>query len=319
MPDRQYSATTGYRYGFNGKEKDTEGPVQYDYGFRIYDPRLVRFKSVDPLTNSYPWYTPYQFAGNKMINCIDVDGLEDKEVIHWITIGLDGNTTIKTLTQEHGYVIGNRGKGTLVTYIVDRRRAVKNDNYGKKGNTGPKVLDLPGPYEKHELFEPAPKRGRGGLVLYTVGPGPSGGGMGSEGEADGAVDVSGILAAAGVVNADVKGIGRNDLETFTNTLSNIKNAIDVADAVNLGGDIENRQDAIQGQLDKLKEKLNEKDKPVAQDNTTPGIKPVKNTKVDTIPWTTKKKDNCTVCGGKNLDSNHVNKVAREVNKPKNSN
>ncbi|MFZ1313155.1 MAG: RHS repeat-associated core domain-containing protein, partial [Chitinophagaceae bacterium] len=63
MPDRQYSAATAYRYGFNGKEKDNE-VVQYDYGFRIYDPRLVRFKSVDPLTNSYPWYTPYQFAGN---------------------------------------------------------------------------------------------------------------------------------------------------------------------------------------------------------------------------------------------------------------
>ncbi len=76
MPGRQYSVTTGYRYGFNGKEKDKE-VVQYDYGFRIYDPRLVRFKSVDPLTNSYPWYTPYQFAGNKPIWCIDLDGLEE--------------------------------------------------------------------------------------------------------------------------------------------------------------------------------------------------------------------------------------------------
>jgi hypothetical protein len=33
--------------------------------------------SVDPLTNSYPWYTPYQFAGNKPINSIDRDGLEE--------------------------------------------------------------------------------------------------------------------------------------------------------------------------------------------------------------------------------------------------
>jgi hypothetical protein len=33
--------------------------------------------SVDPLTASYPWYTPYQFAGNKPITFIDIDGLEE--------------------------------------------------------------------------------------------------------------------------------------------------------------------------------------------------------------------------------------------------
>ena len=78
MPGRQYNNETGYRYGFNGKEKDNkDGVIQYDYGFRIYDPRLVRFKSVDPLSGKYPYYTPYQFAGNKPIWCIDLDGLED--------------------------------------------------------------------------------------------------------------------------------------------------------------------------------------------------------------------------------------------------
>lgn len=81
MPGRSYTSGTGYRYGFNGKEKDTEGPVQYDYGFRIYDPRLVRFKSVDPLTKSFPYYTPYQFAGNSPIWAIDLDGLEDYVVV----------------------------------------------------------------------------------------------------------------------------------------------------------------------------------------------------------------------------------------------
>ncbi|MFM7431818.1 MAG: hypothetical protein ACKO1F_18270 [Flammeovirgaceae bacterium] len=38
--------------------------------------------SVDPLTKSYPWYTPYQFAGNKPIIAIDLDGLEPKYVIN---------------------------------------------------------------------------------------------------------------------------------------------------------------------------------------------------------------------------------------------
>jgi RHS repeat-associated protein len=72
----------GYRYGFNGKENDNEVEGegnQQDYGMRIYDPRLGRFLSVDPLTGKYPWYTPYQFAGNKPINSIDLDGLEEYE------------------------------------------------------------------------------------------------------------------------------------------------------------------------------------------------------------------------------------------------
>jgi len=70
----------GYRFGFNGKEMDDEvsgNGNQYDYGFRIYNPRLGRFLSVDPLTRSYPWYTPYQFAGNKPIWKVDIDGLEE--------------------------------------------------------------------------------------------------------------------------------------------------------------------------------------------------------------------------------------------------
>src|SRR6185436_16798127 len=80
QPGRKYSAGDSYRYGFNGKENDNEVKGegdQQDYGMRIYDPRLGKFLSVDPLIKSYPWYTPYQFAGNKPIWCIDLDGLED--------------------------------------------------------------------------------------------------------------------------------------------------------------------------------------------------------------------------------------------------
>ncbi len=97
-----------YRYGFNGKEKDDKGEwggeyltsttccdsegnviinytlqksqTYYDYGFRIYNPGIGKFLSVDPLTQEYPWYTPYQFAGNKPIQAIDLDGLEEQEV-----------------------------------------------------------------------------------------------------------------------------------------------------------------------------------------------------------------------------------------------
>jgi RHS repeat-associated protein len=68
-----------YRYGFNGKENDNEVKGegnQQDYGMRIYDPRIGRFLSVDPIGNSFPWWTPYQFAGNTPILATDLDGLE---------------------------------------------------------------------------------------------------------------------------------------------------------------------------------------------------------------------------------------------------
>ena len=48
----------------------------YDYGFRIYNPRLGKFLSVDPLTKEYPELTPYQFASNSPIEYIDLDGCE---------------------------------------------------------------------------------------------------------------------------------------------------------------------------------------------------------------------------------------------------
>lgn len=79
MPGRKFSAGTTYRYGFNGKENDNdvkgEGNQQ-DYGMRIYDPRLGKFLSVDPLTKQYPDLTPYQFASNTPNQAIDLDGLE---------------------------------------------------------------------------------------------------------------------------------------------------------------------------------------------------------------------------------------------------
>lgn len=79
MPGRNYNAPD-YRYGFNGKEKDDEidgvTGSDYDYGMRMYDARLGRFMSVDPLTNKFAFYSPYQYAGNTPIMASDLDGAE---------------------------------------------------------------------------------------------------------------------------------------------------------------------------------------------------------------------------------------------------
>jgi RHS repeat-associated protein len=84
MPGRNISSST-YRYGFNGKENENEvkGPGnQLDYGKRIYDTRLGKFLSVDPLTESYPWYSPFQYASNTPTFATDVDGLEADKLLN---------------------------------------------------------------------------------------------------------------------------------------------------------------------------------------------------------------------------------------------
>lgn len=82
MPARKFGNEN--RYGFNGKErdKDMHSLTAYDYGFRIYNPAIGKFLSVDPLTQSYPFYTPYQYAANSPILSVDIDGLESNNNVN---------------------------------------------------------------------------------------------------------------------------------------------------------------------------------------------------------------------------------------------
>jgi RHS repeat-associated protein len=76
MPGRKYTApSSSYRYGFNGQENDKDiniGAVAFEA--RVYDSRLVRFLSVDPLSNHQPYSSPYTFADNSPIYLIDENG-----------------------------------------------------------------------------------------------------------------------------------------------------------------------------------------------------------------------------------------------------
>ncbi len=81
VPQRNYSSPS-YRYGFQGQEKDDEikgSGNSLNYKFRMQDPRVGWFFAVDPLAAQYPWYTPYQFSGNKVIAFVELEGAEEKE------------------------------------------------------------------------------------------------------------------------------------------------------------------------------------------------------------------------------------------------
>jgi len=63
------------RYKYVGKERDEETGLYY-YGARYYAGWIARFVSVDPLQEKYPELTPFQYASNRPITMIDVDGKE---------------------------------------------------------------------------------------------------------------------------------------------------------------------------------------------------------------------------------------------------
>jgi len=68
-----------YRRGFNGMEKDDElkgGGNSYDFGARMYDARVGRWFSRDPLASKYPQFSPMVFTANNPIAFIDRDGNE---------------------------------------------------------------------------------------------------------------------------------------------------------------------------------------------------------------------------------------------------
>ncbi len=110
----------GYRFGFNGKEQDNEvsgSGNSYDYGFRIYNPRMGRFLSVDPLTSSYPWNSTYAFAENKVISCIDLDGLEKiRTTIQKEPGQSPGEAKIKITTH---YKVVTKGRGAMSINKMD--------------------------------------------------------------------------------------------------------------------------------------------------------------------------------------------------------
>jgi RHS repeat-associated protein len=73
-----------YRYGFQNQEHDNElwsGAVSYKY--RVEDPRLGRFFSVDPLAAKYPHNSVYAFSENRVIDGVELEGLEVILVNGW--------------------------------------------------------------------------------------------------------------------------------------------------------------------------------------------------------------------------------------------
>ncbi|MEO8932892.1 MAG: RHS repeat-associated core domain-containing protein [Xanthomarina sp.] len=80
---KRHGSSDSYRYGFQGQEKDDEVKGEgnsLNYKYRMHDPRIGRFFTTDPLESSYPWNSPYAFSENRVIDGVELEGLEYKSV-----------------------------------------------------------------------------------------------------------------------------------------------------------------------------------------------------------------------------------------------
>ena len=79
MPERNWTSSGAetYRYAYNGMEQDNEvsgNGNSYTTEFRQYDPRLGRWKSLDPMNRLFPNMTPYNAFLNNPIMYVDRNG-----------------------------------------------------------------------------------------------------------------------------------------------------------------------------------------------------------------------------------------------------
>jgi RHS repeat-associated protein len=82
---KKFNGGISNSYKYNGKELQEDSfngndLDWYDYGARFYDPQLGRFSGLDPIASNYASVTPYNYAENRPIDCIDLWGLQAYQV-----------------------------------------------------------------------------------------------------------------------------------------------------------------------------------------------------------------------------------------------
>ena len=137
LPGRNYSSDS-YRFGFNGKENDNEvhnaTGTSVDFGDRMYDTRVGRWLSLDPLAMKYPDLSPYAFANNNPTLFVDEGGrtfriyyeTTNQQTGKPQTTYVDFNGTQAIAENGQAYVMGTKGAEFVDAVIVSYQYIVDN-------------------------------------------------------------------------------------------------------------------------------------------------------------------------------------------------
>nr|WP_315248573.1 RHS repeat-associated core domain-containing protein [uncultured Flavobacterium sp.] len=144
VPSRHGSAES-YRYGFNGKELDNELKGEgnsINYEARMQDTRVGRFLSIDPLFKAFAWFSPYQFAGNSPISCVDLDGLEMYFAADGSFLGQikKGGTEIRIATKYTPYKANKNGK-IDEGFLISKSMPINQFSFATQGKVYQTIYD----------------------------------------------------------------------------------------------------------------------------------------------------------------------------------
>lgn len=169
MPGRHEEATESvYRYAFNGMQADKEIKGErnnYDFGARMYDPRVGRWLTRDPLEAKYTGLSPYNFVANTPLMAKDPDG-------RWIIFvngyyntgntnsGNGGYAIIKKLVAKNEIgTVGGEGYwkkkfvGGAQNYFSDPKQPKFVDGSGAWNSTGQERYDAGYTYAKNNFSD----------------------------------------------------------------------------------------------------------------------------------------------------------------------
>ncbi|MFZ4799719.1 MAG: RHS repeat domain-containing protein [Bacteroidia bacterium] len=141
-----------YRFAFNGKEMDNEvqgGGNSYDFGARIYDSRLGKWLSLDPLQDKFPYASPYNFALNKPILMVDYDGRDiiPSNQFKWsryydVTLNIVNSLKTNPVANKYISPFLNKGNDITLTYSSFTVDAQGDETKGAKylATTPPSIM-----------------------------------------------------------------------------------------------------------------------------------------------------------------------------------
>ncbi|HBG69515.1 MAG TPA: hypothetical protein DDX57_01865 [Bacteroidales bacterium] len=188
-----------HSFGFNGQEADNEikgTGNSLEFKYRIYDSRLGKFLSVDPLAPEYPWNSTYAFAENDVIRCIDLEGAEKYAkngslyYVHAVSsssIGIMFETEVNQAITNAGIRVNNvpypccpaEGSSAQVYEEGNMYQQPDNGNGGYsarmvRGKNGVVIVGEPGAYkspDKNPGRTVTPSGSRAGNAIGKGGPG----------------------------------------------------------------------------------------------------------------------------------------------------
>jgi len=130
---------------FQNQEFDDVFDIDYyEFKYREHDPQIGRFIQIDPLANKYPYNSTYAFSENKVINGIELEGLEVVQVagtFDWMTGFLGGEFSLGFAFDKSGvHIYGSTGVrigfgemmgfGGIATYYPNMPSTAELEGFG---------------------------------------------------------------------------------------------------------------------------------------------------------------------------------------------